>query len=397
MRILIAPLCMPLPTMGPAGRTISLAAEAVRRGHEIAVCAALDGNLKPEALPPETDWLPAPMPVPLGLPRLAGRLLLVLMNLAGMSRRAKVTSFEQVLFLGGHLHLAFFLKYVEALRQAIRRFQPHVFFSEYCFEAIATARLENLPVCGTHSFPGRAQFASSPQFSKSIRQWLKDQGVGPLDSVLSLYEEQVPRFVASSQSLEPFPDEVIHVGPLTAHPTSPAGNGQPSTFQNKDAVVVYMGNGSLPIKKLAGTLSEAFERKPRQIYIAADGKKKQPHPNVYLAPRFDFSELLPRAEVFVNHGGQNSVMDGLLAGVPQVMIPGNVFERDYNASSVERIGAGKNLALADFNPQKFNQTVEELIASGAAVRASQAGAELASLGGAAKVLEVLENLFGLKI
>ena len=68
--------------------------------------------------------------------------------------------------------------------------------------------------------------------------------------------------------------------------------------------------------------------------------------------------------------------------------------RNYNASSVERIGAGKNLAVADFNPQKFNQTVGKLIASGAAAKAGQAGAELASLGGAAKVLDVLENRFG---
>lgn len=394
MRILIAPLSMPLPTMGPAGRTISLMNEAVRRGHETAVCAALDGNLKPEALPAKTAWLPAPVPVPLGLPRVVGKLLPTLMNLTGMSRRAKVSSFEQVLFLGGHLHLGFFLKDVEALRQAICRFKPDLVFSEYRFEAIVAAHLEKVPVCGTHSFPGRAQFASSPQFSQSVRRWLEKQGLGDLDSVLSLYEKQSPRFVASSPGLEPFPDEVIHVGPLTPHSIAPPENALSSPAQPKDAIVVYMGNGALAAKELVGTLSAAVKDDSRQVFIAAGNKTKPPHSNIHLAPRFDFSELLPRAEVFVNHGGQNSIMDGLLAGVPQIMIPGNVFERDYNASSVVRLGAGRKLSPAEFTPQKFTQALEELNNSGAAAKARQAGAELASLGGAAKVFEVVESRFG---
>lgn len=380
--------------MGPAGRTISLAAEAVRRGHETAVCAALDGNLKPEALPAETAWLPAPAPIPLGLPRLVGKALPTLMKLTGMSRRAKVTSFEQVLFLGGHLDLDFFLKDVESLRQAIRRFKPDVFFSEYRLEAIAAARLENTPVCGTHSFPGRAQFAASPQFSKSVRQWLQEQGFGTLDSALSLYEDQSPRFVASSPALEPFPDEVIHVGPLTPHPLHPPTKDEPASARPKDAVVVYLGNGALPVKQLTAALSAATENRSSQVYIAAGSKEKQVDGNIHLAPRFDFSELLPRAEVFVNHGGQNSIMDGLLAGVPQIMIPGNVFERDYNADSVERLGAGKKLAPAEFTARRFREVLEEFDASGAAAKAHRAGAELASLGGAAKVIQILERRFG---
>ncbi len=393
MRILIAPLGMPLPTMGPAGRAISLAREAVRRGHEIGFCAALDGNLKPEALPEQTEWFPSPASAVLGLPGPIGRLLPRLMMAAGLGRKARVKSFEQVLFMGGHLKLDFFLRDVQALRLAIRRFRPDVVFSEYRFQAIVAARLENKPVAGTHSFPGRAAFASSPDLSKAVRGWLAGHGFGPLDSVLSLFEEPSPRFVCSSAELEPFPEEVVYVGPMTGHLIPPGSADRGEASGPGDAIVAYMGNGGMPVKRLAATLGEAIGEGGRQVYIAGASKQEQRGPNVHLAPRFDFSELLPRAAVFVNHGGQNSIMDGLLAGVPQVMVPGTVFERDYNAESVERLGAGRKLSMDGLTPQTMARAIEDLSGSEARAKARQTGERLAALGGAAKVLEVLESRF----
>ena len=42
----------------------------------------------------------------------------------------------------------------------------------------------------------------------------------------------------------------------------------------------------------------------------------------------------------VHHGGQNSMMDALAYEVPQVVIPGRVFERQFNAEAVERTRCG---------------------------------------------------------
>ena len=165
MRILFAPLGRPLPTMGPAGRVISLTSEAVARGHETAVCAALDGNLKPDDLPGGVRWFASPKPSLLGLPRPLGDLLPRLMAAAGMGRRARVHSFEQVLFMGGNLSPGFVQRDVQALRSAIREFEPDLVFPEYRYQSIVAARLEGKPLAGTHSFPGRAQYASSPRNS----------------------------------------------------------------------------------------------------------------------------------------------------------------------------------------------------------------------------------------
>ena len=391
MRILFAPLGMPLPTMGPAGRVISLTSEAVAKGHETAVCAALDGNLKPEALPQGVRWFTSPKPNLLGLPRPLASLLPRLMALAGMGRRAKVKSFEQVLFLGGNLSPDFVRKDVRALRQAIREFQPDLVFSEYRYQAIVAAKLENKPLAGTHSFPGRAQYASSPQFSVKVRAWLKSEGFGGLASILELFEMQEPRFVASSPELEPFPETVVHVGPITPQKAKPEAGAN----RNRDAVVAYVGGGGVPEKQLIHTLRQVARELEYRVFIAA-GKKTFQEGDLHVAPRLDFSNLLPRAAVFLNHGGQNSIMDGLLAGTPQIMIPCQVFERIYNADSVARLGAGEKMELEDFQPDKFKAALARLMESPAADRAREVGQNLASLGGAARVLDILEKAFGEK-
>ena len=51
------------------------------------------------------------------------------------------------------------------------------------------------------------------------------------------------------------------------------------------------------------------------VYVAGCQAERQ-EGRVHFAPRFVFSELLPRARCFVHHGGQNSTMDALAHAVP---------------------------------------------------------------------------------
>ncbi len=389
MRILLAPLAMPLKTMGPARRAISLAQEAIRRRHELVVCMAEDGNLLPSSLPQGARVFPAPCPNPLGLPPALGHQALRLLRSLGLDRKTRVTSFEQVLFMGGHLSRKFFARDVSALRRVIHSFRPDVVLAEYRVQAIVAAQQEGVPVAGTHSFPGQASFAATPRLSRGVRAWLRDAGVGNFGSVLKLFEMQRPRFVASSPELEPFDAEVIHVGPLG--PLTPLPEYSHSN-KARNIVTAYMGNGGLVPERLIPLLREACAGTGQEIYVAGGADHDQD--GLHVAPRFDFSQLLPRTAVFLNHGGQNSVMDGLLAGAPQLLLPGQVFERDYNARAVERIGAGLRLDAEGLDAARLRDAMQRLQQSDAAQRAAEAGAELASLGGAGKVLDVLERQYG---
>lgn len=80
---------------------------------------------------------------------------------------------------------------------------------------------------------------------------------------------------------------------------------------------------------------EAFRSGGYEVYVAGMDAQEDCE-NIHFARRFDFSKLLADTAVTINHGGQNSIMDGFLCGVPQLICPGRVFERKYNADSVEK-------------------------------------------------------------
>ena len=62
------------------------------------------------------------------------------------------------------------------------------------------------------------------------------------------------------------------------------------------------------------------------------------------------------ADVFVTHGGMNSVSEALTAAVPMVVIP---FSSDQptNACSVEKLGAGKKMDYSSVDKDSLQDTV----------------------------------------
>jgi UDP:flavonoid glycosyltransferase YjiC (YdhE family) len=92
--------------------------------------------------------------------------------------------------------------------------------------------------------------------------------------------------------------------------------------------------------------------------------------------------MLHEAVCFINHGGQNSICDGLLYGVPQIVVPGKVFERRYNAKSLTDNNAGILLEFYDFNADHLRAAAEIAINNPSMKENAIAlGKKLASSGG----------------
>lgn len=64
--------------------------------------------------------------------------------------------------------------------------------------------------------------------------------------------------------------------------------------------------------------------------------------NIHIYESVPQIEVLSRADIFVTHGGMNSVSEALVYGVPMVVIP-FVSDQPVNARCVEKLGAGKTL------------------------------------------------------
>ena len=390
MRVLIAPMAAIAETSGPFSRAKALAIGLLQKGDTPAFCAAKDINY--QSVEGVQEYF-APIPSPMGLPLGLGQRAFGIAQRLGIQQRSKVHSFEEVLFIVGAIQENFFAEDVSAIRKAIREFQPDIVYAEFRPAAIVAARVEHIPVAISYSYPARKAYACSPQYSRGVKHCLRQYGLGEIESVLDIFEWADLKFVPSCYELEPMNDpKVIYTGPFNTLDSHPAINNT-----DKNAIVVYMGNGSITYPKQLSVLRQAFQNEPYQIYIASYQAEPADVGNLHLARRFDFTTLLPHAIAFINHGGQNSILSGIMAGAPQIIFPGNVFERQYNAVSVKRLGLGKSYRDGEFNPSVIKQAVQGMRNQiGFAENIRDVQTELMKLGGVAQVIQCLSNICGIR-
>lgn len=383
MRILISPMPVMARTAGPSSRAAALARACVAANVPTALCAASGVNdVRVEGV----MRYPLDVPQPFGLPKALASRTYPLAEKLGIMGRKPVRSFEEVLHITGAITYPYLEKSVAQLRCAIADFKPSVVYSEFCIPAIVAARLEGVRLACSISYPALPGYASSPNYAKDINRFLAEHGMPQVRSCLDLIANADMRFVPSCPTLEPIEDDTaMFVGPFS-HPSTHAASDM------RDCLVVYMGVGTIAAKRLKNILVSAFASGKIDVFVAGCGVENKQVGAVNFAPRFDFDTLLPRACAFVNHGGQNSIMDGLLYGAPHIIYPGKVFERIYNARSVARCDAGITLDNTTFTPEGLREALITITSDncfGANARKLQR--ELLDLGGAATVVAELRK------
>ena len=369
---------------GPWSRAQQIARAFLSRGHEVTLAWGNDGN----CVDPVAPTFEIPVPLPLGLPEAVARHTFPLASRLGLMGRKPVHSFEEVLWLTGSLDYRYSCVVVEKLREFMRSWRPDVVYSEFNLAAVIAARAEEIPCVGSGSQPTTVAYASNPRKSAGIRRLLREMGMPAPASSLTILEGMKRRFIPSCPSLEPEAGErAIYCGFLGEVPQLDA----PSS--DRDCAVVYLGSGSVPAGvavRVGRQLSSALgcdvhvAGVPEAVY-AVGGHE------VHCAPRLNFAKLLPRARVMVHHGGQNSMMDALAYEVPQVVVPGRVFERQFNAEAVERTHCG--LSVRAPKPALIAEAalrlVNEVALSGGLTKLRD---ELSTLGGTERIVSEIEEI-----
>ena len=369
---------------GPWSRAKRVA-HAFRDGsHEVTLVWGDDGN----CVDPVASTCDIPVPSPLGLPEAIARYTFPLASRLGLMGRKPVHSFEEVLWLTGSLDYRYSCVVVERLREFMRAARPDVVYSEFNLAAIIAARAEGIPCVGSGSQPTTTSYASNPRKSAGIRRLLREMGMPAPASSLTILEGMRRRFIPSGPTLEPRAGErAVYCGFLDEPPAL--------TPTPRDCALIYLGAGSVPAGVAARAGRELAEALSCDVYVAGVSEAVQAvgDHEVTCAPRFDFSELLPRARVFVHHGGQNSMMDALSYEVPQVIVPGRVFERQFNAEAVESARCG--LTVRASQPALIARAARSLVDESALTSGIRGlREELTSLGGAARIVREVEELVG---
>ena len=368
---------------GPWSRAKRVARAFRAGGHEVTLAWGDDGN----CANPVAPTLEIPVPSPLGLPDAIARHVFPLASRLGLIGRKPVHSFEEVLWLTGALDERYTRSAVEVLRTHMRAARPDVVYSEFNLAAVIAARAEGIPCVGSGSQPTTASYASNPRKSAGSRRLLREMGMPAPPSSLTVLEGMARRFIPSGPTLEPRAGErAVYCGFLDE---PPALTGRP-----RDCALVYLGAGSVPAGVAVRAGRELADALGCDVYVA--GVPEAVHAvgdhEVTCAPRFDVAELLPRAQVFVHHGGQNSVMDALSYAVPQVLVPGRIFERRFNAEAVENARCG--LTVHAPKPALIARAARRIVVDEPALTSGIRGlhAELSSLGGTKRIVCEVEKL-----
>ncbi|SEG11401.1 Glycosyl transferase family 1 [Eubacterium ruminantium] len=354
-RGLIVPMSAMAETSGPSSRCKMIAEALQREEMDIATCMAEDVNFR--SIDGINNYY-LDIPMPLGLPAFIAMRVFPIAQKTGITSRKRVDSFDQVLFMTGNLNYKYLRKSVSSVRKAIRNHRADFVYSEFNISACIAAKKENVPLYCTVSFPTQHEYAHRSKYAKGLNKLLKEMQLPRVDSALQVFDWTDKSFCPSIRKFEPIDKEnIYYCGALRENVASVMDKAA------RNKIVVYMGNGTISAKRMLKVIREAFKDSEHEVYIASSYLKKEDCGKLHVAPRWDFNKLLDEAVLFINHGGQNSMVDGLLHGVPQIVVPGKVFERKYNAACIMDNHAGMVIRQNNFNARIVRETAERIISN----------------------------------
>ncbi len=159
---------------------------------------------------------------------------------------------------------------------------------------------------------------------------------------------------------ETFDERFVFVGPsITPHPD----NSDFPLHQIDPNRMLYISMGTIFNYRadFFNLCFAALKDLPWQVVLSygtrLDSAALDPVPqNFLIAPHVPQLEVLARAQMFVTHGGMNSVMESFYYGVPMVIVP-QIPEQVSTARRVQELGLGAALSPAGLDCQTVRDTV----------------------------------------
>jgi MGT family glycosyltransferase len=226
-----------------------------------------------------------------------------------------------------------------------------------------------------------------------------DLGLMPLADLFDQLAYARAVLLASSRAFdfapEPLAEPFRYVGPYLGDPVDVAGWTPPWPADDRPLVVVSSSTLYEGQEGWLGRVIEALGALPVHGLVtlgpSVDPGRFDPPANVSVVRSAPHSQVLPRAAAMVTHGGHGSVLRGLMAGVPLLLLPA-VRDQADNAARVTARGAGLSLSR-DASPEALAAAIRRLLDEPAFRRQAQAlGAAIAADVDGRSAEEALERL-----
>ena len=360
MCILVPVFSTPHPESGGMARISAVTKSFIENGHDVLFLASgfqarlLQQDGYRVVLLPEPRFF--------GLPDRISRL--VEKKIHSSVLPISMTSVWFLYSFAGNAQLSFLKAAIKTGLETVESFRPDALFTDYSPVAFLLHAATGIPAACTYSDVFRRGTGSI--FYK-LNRWstnkiiaLSDRAGTETDDLY--FGSDILKIVPTIPELDDAdgarPD-IYYAGSLLTEP--PRAEIAVTISDGRRYVLVYVGTGSLPMQKLRSVLPEIFPKDGKvQCVVGCPGMKESYSiAGVEFHPYVDIGKLLPKCDWTICHGGQNTIVESLLHNVPAIAIPGNIWERRYNARKLHESGAGVMLEIDEFCPGRLKEIMKQ--------------------------------------
>jgi len=395
MKLLI-PLFSPATgTWGGLTRVIAIAEAAKSIGHQVAFCAsgylehALQSrDYKVYSMPP-TTMMGLPTPVSRLLERRSQRVSIP------VKPGKSIGNIWLVLWMSGYARANYLRRLTEAEIQAADAFRADRIFTDLDPGAFLTAVVTGIPLASAYAHiatHGSGTWAWK-LMQRATTKVLQSYGLPALSPDELCFNESVLKIIPSIPELDDSDSDLPDVR-YVGHLIGPIQSAYAVDLQVEDGrrcVFVYMGTGSVSLNILQNVLPKVFPSSSDWSCFVGAQSITTPYQlgAVEFRPYISAEELLPRCDWTICHGGQNTIIQSLLHGVPLIIFPGPIFERRYNARKIEVANAGIMGEVNQFTVEWLRAAFERH--TDCAFQAAGLRKRLRSYGGSSAAVEAIMN------
>ncbi|NP_001310088.1 uncharacterized UDP-glucosyltransferase YjiC-like [Tetranychus urticae] len=138
----------------------------------------------------------------------------------------------------------------------------------------------------------------------------------------------------------------------------------PEKLKDKPGKLIYVSMGTLAsaLPELLTMILNPLANSPHRFIVSTgiNGDSIKLHDNMWGDKFVNQVALLPKVDLFITHGGSNSLIEGLSVGKPLIVIPQFGDQLD-NAQRVADLGLGVRLNLHEFSGEKLLKAIEDVL------------------------------------
>ncbi|NP_001310082.1 uncharacterized UDP-glucosyltransferase YojK-like [Tetranychus urticae] len=138
----------------------------------------------------------------------------------------------------------------------------------------------------------------------------------------------------------------------------------PEKLKDKPGKLTYVSMGTLAssVIELISMILTPLANSPHRFIVSTgmNGDSIKLHENMWGSKFINQLALLPKVDLFITHGGSNSLIEGLTAGKPLIVIPQFDDQLD-NAQRIADLGLGVRINLYEFSGEKLLKAIEDVL------------------------------------